>query len=168
VDVIFERVDARRYRIGVERSGRYDVGADVGVRAAPGSAVVPHDLVHFVVEEQAGLRLGIYGQVAAGGDVGGFFRSAVGTRKSVAEARRARRLGRAGRPQVAVSERLAGLVDADGVVHPATDVDEGLRVRIQRRLDDVLGRWRATPEGGRLVIPWPDDLVIRHGRLPTG
>lgn len=71
--VIFERVDERRYRIGVMRDGRHDVGADVPVRGAPGRADVPHDLVHFVVEEQAGLALGIYGQVAAGGDCGGFF-----------------------------------------------------------------------------------------------
>jgi len=71
MQVIFERVDDRRYRIGVVRDGRYDVGVDVPVRGAPGHADVPHDLVHFVVEEQAKLRLGIYGQVAAGGDCGG-------------------------------------------------------------------------------------------------
>ena len=65
MDVVFERVDARRYLIGVRRNARTDVGADVTPRPGPGHAEVPHDLVHFVVEEQAELPLGIYGQVAA-------------------------------------------------------------------------------------------------------
>ncbi|MGN6608789.1 MAG: hypothetical protein ACTHMS_17490, partial [Jatrophihabitans sp.] len=74
--VIFERIDGRSYRIGVRRDGRHDVGPDVPVRLAPGWATVPHDLVHFAVEEQARLSLGVFGQVAAGGDCGGFFRPA--------------------------------------------------------------------------------------------
>jgi hypothetical protein len=75
VEVVFERVDARRYLIGVLRRSRTDVGPDIRPRPGPGHAEVPHDLVHFVVEEQAGMPLGIYGQLAAGGDVGGFLPS---------------------------------------------------------------------------------------------
>ena len=33
---------------------------------------LPHDLVHFVVEEELGLKLGIFGQLAAGGTAGTF------------------------------------------------------------------------------------------------
>ena len=113
------------------------------------------------------MRLGIYGQVAAGGDVGGFFRSAVGTRKSVNDARRSRRLGRAGRHDVAESERLAALVDNRGWVAAAEEVDELLRTRIAQRLDEILARWNATPNGARLTLTWPDDLTIRNGVLPS-
>ncbi len=93
MQVVFERVDARRYLIGIVRDGRYDVGADVPVRPAPGPADVPHDLVHFAVEEQLGLRLGIYGQVAAGGDVGGFFVPAPTDRHPAGDKRRSERVG---------------------------------------------------------------------------
>jgi hypothetical protein len=167
VEVIFERVDRRRYRIGAARNGRHDVGADVVMHAAPGHAAVPHDLVHFIVEEQAGLQLGIYGQVAAGGDVGGFFRRGIGSRKSVRDARRSRRLGRAGRRDVAESERLAGPVGDDGRIATAVEIDERLRARIQGRLDELLTRWNATANGGRLILTWPDELTIRHGVLPS-
>src|SRR3546814_2066250 len=33
---------------------------------------LPHDLVHFVVEGVLGLKAGVFGQIAAGGDAGGF------------------------------------------------------------------------------------------------
>lgn len=167
--VIFERVDDRRYCIGVRRDGRYDVGPDIPARAAPGHADVPHDLVHFVVEEQAGLRLGIYGQVAAGGDCGGFFSPAPDHRHPARDAKRSARVGRAGRPDVDASERLAslayrGLINAE--VHD-TDVSPSLRDAINRRLADVLDQWRATPPGGRLVLAWPEQLTIRNGRIPA-
>ena len=38
MDVVFERVDARRYNIGILRNGRYDAGADVPLGPAPGRA----------------------------------------------------------------------------------------------------------------------------------
>jgi hypothetical protein len=75
MDVVFRRLNERQYGIGLIRGGKRDVGGDVGIRVAPGDACVPHDLVHFVVEEQAELKLGIFGQCAAGGEVGGFFRA---------------------------------------------------------------------------------------------
>ncbi len=169
MQVIFERVDDRRYRIGVVRDGRYDVGVDVPVRGAPGHADVPHDLVHFVVEEQAKLRLGIYGQVAAGGDCGGFFAPAPGHRHPAKDAKRSARIGSAGRPDVAISERLAALAVKGHIAGNAEvqDVDASLRTAINRRLTQLLDQWRATPHGGRLVVVWPEELTIRNGRIPA-
>jgi hypothetical protein len=166
--VIFERVDDRRYRIGVQRDGRYDTGPDVPVRGAPGHADVPHDLVHFVVEEQAGLRLGIFGQVAAGGDCGGFFAPRPGDRHPARDAKRSARVGRAGRSDVAASERLASLADRGSIAAEVNDeVAPPLRDAINRRLAEVLNLWRATPPGDRLLLVWPDSLTIRNGRIPV-
>jgi hypothetical protein len=176
VQVIFERVDERRYRIGVKRDGRHDVGADVPLRGAPGNADVPHDLIHFVVEEQAGLKLGIFGQVAAGGDCGGFFTPAPGDRRPATDAKRSARVGRAGRPDVAISERLAAMathgVIADTDTDTDTDTDNAdtdlqLRAAINRRLTEVLSQWRDTPAAGRLVLAWSETLTIRNGRIPA-
>lgn len=167
--VIFERVDGRRYRVGVVRDGRYDVGPDVPLRSAPGNADVPHDLVHFVVEEQAKLRLGIYGQVAAGGDCGGFFSPAPADRHRASDAKRSGRLGGAGRADVAVSERLAAAAAGGRIADGRTvsSLDPSLRDAINERLAQVLAAWRATPDGGRLSVVWPNELTIRNGRLPA-
>jgi hypothetical protein len=162
VRVIFERVDDSRYRIGVLRDGRFDVGADIPLRSAPGGGRVPHDLVHFAVEEQAGLRLGVFGQVAAGGDVGGFFRPVPAARRPALDRKRSKRIGAAGRTDTALSERLAGLA-AGGRIGEAADLDPLLREAINRRLADLLEQWRALPVGERLVLTWPDELTVRHG-----
>jgi hypothetical protein len=161
--VVFERYDERRYGIGIVRDGRRDVGADVPVRPGPGHAAVPHDLVHFVVEEQAGLTLGVFGQVAAGGDAHGFFRPAPADRTG-RDRKRSERVGRAGREQVSLSEQLAALVGPGGTWAPSTREligDPRLEARLRARLAEVLGRWRATPPGERLVLDWPDRLIAR-------
>lgn len=114
---VFRRLSDRQYGIRRIRDGVCDVGDDVAIRIAPGDTRVPHDLVHFIVEEQAGLKLGIFGQCAAGSDVGGFFRSSRGKRGNTPQARRSRRLGGAGRSDVSRSEKLAGLA-RDGSTTP--------------------------------------------------
>ncbi|MEP6599798.1 MAG: hypothetical protein ABJB98_10190 [Actinomycetota bacterium] len=167
--VLFVRLDAKRYGIGIRRDGRNDVGVDVPVRPGPGSAAVPHDLVHFVVEEQAGLTLGIFGQLAAGGRVGQFFQPPP-EQRSQHERRRSDRLGRAGRADVARSEQLAALVDGSGQLAADADAvtgDPGLTNRIANRLSEVLAHWERVPAGQSMLMQWPLELTIRHGRLPA-
>jgi hypothetical protein len=167
MEVVFRRLNDRQYGIGLIRSGARDVGMDVAVRVAPGDTRVPHDLVHFVVEVQAGLKLGIFGQSAAGGDVGGFFRASGGKRGNARQAKRSRRLGRAGRSDVGRSEQLAGLA-RDGVISAHVDpvtVSPSLRDSINRRLAEVLEEWNRVPVGGDLVMQWPAELTIKRGQL---
>ncbi len=165
--MVFRRLNDRQYGIGLIRGGVRDVGNDVALRVAPGDTRVPHDLVHFVVEEQAGLKLGIFGQCAAGGDVGGFFRASGGKRGNTRQAKRSRRLGGAGRSDVGRSEELAGLARA-GAISPDVDpesVSPALRELINKRLNEVLAQWDTVPVGGDLVLPWPANLTIKRGQL---
>ncbi|MBS1696636.1 MAG: hypothetical protein JST91_31025 [Actinobacteria bacterium] len=168
VDCVFRRINSRQYGIGLLRNGARDIGGDVAVRLAPGDARVPHDLVHFVVEEQSGLTLGIFGQAAAGGDVGGFFRAVAGKRGRAQQAKRSQRLGSAGRAQVGRSEQLAGLA-YHGRIPSGADplvVTPDLRMSINRRLDEVLRRWEDVAVGEDLVMAWPQRLTVRYGRIP--
>lgn len=167
MEVVFRRLNVRQYGIGLVRDGVRDVGDDMALRIAPGDARVPHDLVHFVVEEQAGLRLAIFGQCAAGGDVGGFFRASAGKRGKVRQAKRSRRLGSAGRREVGRSEELAAMA-WDGSIPAGADHDRvppWLREAINSRLDEVLVRWDAVPVGGDLVLQWPAHLTVKRGQL---
>src|ERR1041385_2034951 len=67
--LVFRRTDQQRYAVEVQRPGR----PDLEMNPAPGyDALVPHDMMHLVVEAQLGLTRGIFGQLAAGGNAGSF------------------------------------------------------------------------------------------------
>jgi hypothetical protein len=91
--VIFRRTGWRRYGVEIQRP---QFGA-VQINPAPGyDPLMPHDLLHLVVESQLGLTHGIFGQVAAGGHAGSF-RTYIGPSKNNRDAaRRQRRIDRRG------------------------------------------------------------------------
>lgn len=94
MEVRFQRTAERRYAIVVHRPGL----PPVEMNPAPGyDPLMPHDLLHLVVESELGLRRGIFGQVAAGGHAGTFHLDAVAG-ESPREASRRRRRARARRP----------------------------------------------------------------------
>ena len=67
--LIFRRTGERRYGVEAQRPGR----PDVVMHPAPGyDPLVPHDMMHLVVEAQLGLTRGVFGQLAAGGNAGTF------------------------------------------------------------------------------------------------
>lgn len=67
--VVFRRVRERRYAVEARRS----VFPDLEMNPAPGyDQLIPHDLMHMVVEAQLGLNRAVFGQLAAGGDAGTF------------------------------------------------------------------------------------------------
>jgi len=82
---------------------------------APGyDPLVPHDLLHLVVEARLGLTRGVFGQLAAGGDAGTFHlaeASNISTKEFARERKRLRERGekllREGRAESAQSERAA-------------------------------------------------------------
>lgn len=160
MQVIFRKVDERRYFIGLRRNGTHDVGPDVPPRIGPGGGPVPHDLVHFAIEEVLDLRLGIFGQLAAGGDCDGFFFPAPEDRKKLADARRNRRVSAAGRADAVRSELVAALVGHDGTVQEKPDLlDADEHARISARITELTARWAATPPGEELVLEWPSRKV---------
>ena len=67
--LVFRRTGQRRYSVEAHRTGCPDLVMD----PAPGyDPLMPHDLMHLIVEAQLGLTRGIFGQLAAGGDAGTF------------------------------------------------------------------------------------------------
>lgn len=69
MDVIFELLDPRRYGVEARRPG----APTMRMAPAPGfDRWMPHDLQHFLVEEQLGITDAIFGRLAAGGTAGTF------------------------------------------------------------------------------------------------
>lgn len=109
--VVFRRTSQRRYAVEAQRVGF----PDVVMNPAPGyDSLMPHDMMHFVVEAQLGLTRGIFGQLAAGGSAGTFHvpsksdesaREVARVRKRVRK--RGKKLLKKGRDESAYSERAA-------------------------------------------------------------
>lgn len=165
MDVTFGRSGRRRYRVVIERPG----ATRMIMEPAPGyHPCLPHDLVHYVVESHWGLRDGIYGQLAAGGDAHTF---------RPADLVRTRRVARASArrntpgTEVARSERLAAVAfaawqrrhgsggEADGGSWSDRLAAAGLReaelAEVVERLDEVGRRWNSLAIGESLTLRWP-------------
>jgi hypothetical protein len=67
--VEFQKTGTRRYAVIVKRADL----PDLEMNPASGfDALMLHDLLHFLVEQELSLRHGIYGQIASGGTAGTF------------------------------------------------------------------------------------------------
>jgi hypothetical protein len=176
--VEFRRTRVRGYAVTIYREGFPRVEMD----PAPGyDPIMPHDLLHLVVESELGLRLGIFGQLASGGNAGTFHPvPAQGGRPRAAgrlrrrASRRGEKLLRQGRHQAAESERatyicwyewLARSADpgrrgraaqmAESVrgLQPLT---EDVLARVCCQLDDLSAQWANLEVGESLTVPWLD------------
>ncbi|WP_395659712.1 hypothetical protein [Nocardioides sp.] len=164
MQVTFERTGQRRYAVAVKRRLHGDLRMD----PAPGySDLIPHDLVHLVVEEQFGLPEGIFGQLAAGGNAGTFVPTEEPRTK--AWARRVERRNRSTSADMERSEDLAAQVYPRWLRHhglepgghharqdpPPTDLGDADLERAFERLDELSGQWRAVEVGASMTVEWP-------------
>lgn len=167
--VEFRRTGERRYAVTVFREGRPPITMD----PAPGfDPVMPHDLVHLVVEREIGLAGGIYGQIAAGGNAG-TFRPVVAEGQNQREAARLRRresrrgddLLRRDRDQAVLSERAVHFCLEEWLARSAgrpsarsaspAPIDPRTLDRVCQSLDETSRRWQALNIGGSLTLQWP-------------
>lgn len=158
MDVTFTRMDKRHYGVAICR----EHGPDVPVRTAPGyDDWMPHDLAQYVVEEQFGIKLGIFGQTAAGG--GPFTRDRRTTRTT-------QRLNSVAEGDVSRSVRLVAICEAlwrrqaFGTELPEWVADEDVAdPEVQAcaaRLAEVSRRWHRLEPGRSLSFSWPTELTL--------
>jgi len=119
-----------------------------------------HDLLHYAVESEAGLRGSFYGILAK---VGGYEELSVAG-------------GAALGGEVAITERIVGALTGamqgeafDAVAFADTMADyldlygerpprwlaPELLARVQERMRQLMGRWKATPYGGAMELEFP-------------
>jgi len=93
MEIEFRRTGERRYAVIIRRAD----GVTLEMSPAPGyDPLMPHDMLHYVVERELGLRSGIFGQLAKGGSAGTFHLVARAGEGSREAARRRRRLEKHG------------------------------------------------------------------------
>jgi hypothetical protein len=169
VRVIFRKTHRRGYAVDVAREG----AEDLTMNPAPGyDDLLPHDLVHLLVERHWGLRDGIYGDVAAGGNAGTFRLaddrpSDETTRQWARKARRARR--QKGGSDMARSEHLAAVVHARwNQRHHGAGLPDwyagallgsgAAEAEIESALQEAAAlseRWRRVQVGDAMAVEWP-------------
>jgi hypothetical protein len=156
--VSFHKTGPRRYAVRVHR----EHASDLEMHPAPAyDDWLPHDLVHLVVERETGLRDGIFGQLAAGGDAHTFVPT--DEPRTRRWARRTDRRNAATGAGIERSERLAAAATHQwkrraGHYHVDVPPDPELAPTVdavQPALDAAAETWHALPVGGALELEWP-------------
>jgi hypothetical protein len=171
MEVTFRRTGERRYAVVAEPEGHPAVTMD----PAPGfDPRLPHDLVHYAVEREHGVELGVFGQLAAGGNLR-TFRRLDGTPDRRLR-RRGERLAREHLDELARSERLAAEALRAWVRGPEAlrawvrgpgpHGDERLE-RVCARLDGLSTRWSALAVGEAMTVTWPATRRTLHTASPA-
>lgn len=180
MDVQFRRTGERRYAVIILRENQ----APLEMNPAPGyDPRMPHDLLHFIVESELGLRQGIYGQIAQGGTAGTFHATASGEPQPRKTARLRRRLAkrgeqlqRTGQQDAALSEQATELCLSEWLSRssqaerkprsapmPAPILARTLSLsaqqleRICARMDELSAQWSGLQIGQSLTIRWAEN-----------
>jgi hypothetical protein len=148
MQVTFTRTGDRRYAIAVVRAGAPELIMDPAGGYDP---LVPHDLAHFAVEQACRIEHGVFGQLAAGGDVRTFRRADGAVDRRLR--RRGERLVRLFGGDLARSEKLTARAMRAWSSAPRPAPDAELE-RICARLDTLSKRWRSA-SAGRSRSPGP-------------
>ena len=160
----FTKTDGRRYTVAVER----EVAPPLLPRFGPGNDdLVPHDLAHYLVEEQYGIRLGVFGQIAAGAS-GLFFPAPEDRSRTLT--RRDKRIAAVGHEDMVRSEALVQATmaawerDVGGRSRhqglPVTvEYDERRLEAAVRRIHEVSAQWSGLGFGESLTLEWPAHLT---------
>ena len=173
VRVSFDKTGRRRYGVTVERRQ----AAAVAMHPAPGyDDWLPHDLIHFLVEREVGLRDGIFGQLAAGGDAHTFVPTE--EQRTRRWTRRSERRTAGSGSQIDRSERVAFAVHNEwnfraGRHRSRLPRDSETEADVQAvlpALDHAAKAWHALPVHRSLVFtwPWPERGERRASRREHG
>lgn len=187
MEVQFKRTGERRYAITIFREGY----PTIEMNPAPGyDPIMPHDLAHLIVEKEIGLRRGVFGQIAAGGNAGTFHtvpsanenkREAARLRRKVVK--RGEKLLREGQDESAISERAVYVylnewlsrstdpnrkklaVQLPSQYKQISDVDalssEKTIERVCSSLERASEQWASLKIGESFSVTWPDRSVSK-------
>ncbi len=148
--VRFTRLSNDRHRFEAIRPG-----GSVEIRELESRSFLMHDLVHYAVELEAGLRKSFYGQLARGAGYEDLASDGEGVRTEMVVG--------------ALQGAIKGEVDPEAFMRqlkamwanigrePPEWLSADVIARALERLRQVQGRWRATPFGEAMELEFPLD-----------
>lgn len=169
MEVVFRRVGARRYSVVVLRKGLppHEFGG-------PGyDDKMPHDLQHFIVERELGIKHGIFGFLAAGGEGGGDPHEvgrAASRRRRKAKRRDQRMKRRGARVEGNASEHAAGTCWFEWLRRSgdpaAATIAERMATTVSKMAEDAQRQYG--DEALTRVCACMDELSAKWSRLAIG
>ena len=173
--LVFHRTGQRRYAVEAQRFGF----PNVEMNPAPGyDPLIPHDMMHLVVEARLGLTRGIFGQLAAGGDAGSFymFLKAGESSRAIARARtwvktRGKKLLRDGRDECVQSEQAAHICRHEWLARSSSrerrvrsetmaSLNQSKLDEICEHLDQLSAHWSSLKVGESMAVEWPSLAIV--------
>ena len=153
--VTFTRTAERRYRVSVEGPGV----VSSWMEPAPGyDCRLPHDMAHFVVENELGITGGVFGQLAVGGHSSTFHPTDNRVRRKLAK--RGHRIAATSREDALLSERLVYLA-CQMWNNPQTEINSSVKGisaedlgRVCRKFDAVSAIWSKLEVGESMTLDW--------------
>jgi hypothetical protein len=152
--VEFHRTGERRYAVVIWR----DQETKLEMNPAPGfDPLMPHDLLHFLVEQELGLQKAIFGHVAAGGSAGTFLKhpsEAKNARKDTRDRRKLKQKGekmlkKDGIEEYFQSERATFFCLQNWYAHSS---DETLRLRAEEMKNNAQSVFGTMSESEKLKL----------------
>ena len=165
MNVIFTRTGERRYRVSVEGPGV----VSSWMEPAPGfDARLPHDMAHFVVENELGITGGVFGQLAAGGLANTFHPSDEQLRRKLYK--RDSRIAAVNRHDAILSEKVVSMAlqawNNDLSQAPAAEgVSTKVIMRICQQFDVVSAVWSKRGIGESMTLAWRGNAGRTKRRL---
>ena len=150
--VIFTKTGERRYKVTVEWPGK----APAVIDPAPGfHHRLPHDAAHFIVEDELGIKGGVFGQLAAGGTAKSFYYD--DAKKMKKARKRGAKIAKANKRDALFAEHAIYAAQSRWEKHDiipdtkvrTTDID-----RIIARFEEFAGRWSKLPVGSSVTVEW--------------
>ena len=124
---------------------------------------LPHDVAHFIVENELGIKGGVFGQLASGGSFR-VVQSADDKAKKKAK-RAAATLAKENKTDALFSEHAIYAAQSRWEKHdivPDTKIPPADIARICERFDEFADRWSRLPVGGSITIEWKHRPAARR------
>jgi hypothetical protein len=141
--VEFHRTGEKRYAFVAHRDGLPPFRMDP---AAGFDALMPHDMLHFIVEKKLKIRRGVFGQIAEGGSAAAFLpgEASATNKKENARIRRdikrkSRKLANEGQDDCAQSERATYICWHDWLAHSSNAAHRNRAAEMKDTAQSILG-----------------------------
>jgi hypothetical protein len=143
VEVAFIKLSDQRHLVRVRRADRTTESVELDSRT-----FLRHDLAHFAVERELGLRNGVWGSVAAGGSLSGDGLDGADMALAETVSGPMQTMMRTGADSAEIFDVLARVAPEVASIELAT--------RLHARLRSLSGHWVSTPYGGEMELEWPE------------